>query len=109
MGEPAIVPVIWIAAAADRDDLIDDSRPRIKVGQVFVDGPATEPAVVFFLKHLGAESASAVPVGVARVARCGLVNRATIRPLIIVIVGGQSAGSFRICWVPGSDTCSACT
>jgi|SRR6516165_10100655 hypothetical protein len=109
MAEPNVVPVIWVAALAYRHNLVDDGRPRIKVGQVFVNERAADCAAVFFGEHLGAEPASAVPVGVARVARCGLVHWATIRPLIMVIVGGQSAVLLSYLLGCRSDTCLACT
>jgi hypothetical protein len=64
-----VVPRIRAAAAADRDEFVNDRRPRVKVWQVFVDGSSADVAMVFLREYPGAEQASAVPVGVARVAR----------------------------------------
>jgi hypothetical protein len=68
MSQPAVGPSIRRAAAADRDDLIDDSRPRVQVSEGLVDNAAADVAVVFFFEDSLPQLASAVPVGVPRVA-----------------------------------------
>jgi hypothetical protein len=73
VSQTGVAPIVWASAFGHGNDLIDDRRPRVKVWQVFVDGSPADPALVFLREDSGAELASAVPVGVARVAH-GLIR-----------------------------------
>jgi hypothetical protein len=98
MGKANVVAVIWVAALAYRDDLINDSRPRVEVSETLVDWPQAKPAVVFLFEDPGAELASAVPVGVARVARrrAGLSRAGVPRDLAVGAASrtGRANGAY---------------
>ena len=69
MSEPAVVLRLRGAALADGVDLVDDGLARIQVWRVLVDELAANVTQIFFGEDLRSELSSAMPVGIARVAR----------------------------------------